>query len=116
MARVSVNQQTSTEIFEVTGTSYTLAAGDAGKMIRCTNAAATSVTIPSGLGWWNATIKRGKGCEVRQAGDGQVTIVAGAGVNPLSELSMRKIAAKQRSIAVIATGTDQFDLDASLAA
>lgn len=53
-------------INEQTGTSYTLVAGDNGKVIKFTNGSAITVTLPSGLGL-------GFNCSVIQYGAGQIT-------------------------------------------
>ena len=53
-------------INEQTGTTYTLVAGDNGKVIKFTNGSAITVTLPSGLGL-------GFNCSVIQYGAGQIT-------------------------------------------
>lgn len=64
-----------------TGTAYTLAAGDAGKEVRCTNASAvtfsidTQANVPTPAMMW---------CFVSQGGAGVVTIAAKAGVTLLA--------------------------------
>lgn len=69
LQRIPVNNQT--------GTSYTLVAADGGKMVRCSNAAAVSLTLPTG------TFTVGDVVLVRQVGAGQVT-ASGGTVNPAS--------------------------------
>lgn len=69
LQRVPINNQT--------GTAYSLVAGDAGKMVRCANAAAISLTLPTG------TFTVGDVVMVRQVGAGQVTASGGI-VNPAS--------------------------------
>ncbi len=54
-----------------TGTSYTLVAADNGKLVTMSNAAANTVTVPTGLG-------AGFACAIAQIGAGQTTIVQGA--------------------------------------
>ena len=54
-----------------TGTAYTAVAGDAGKMIRCANASAVALTLPTG------TYTVGDVIMVRQVGAGQVTASGG---------------------------------------
>ncbi len=54
-----------------TGTTYTLQASDAGKVVTLTNASAITVTVPSGL---SADFT----CKLVQGGAGVVTLVAGA--------------------------------------
>lgn len=62
-----------------TGTTYTLVAGDAGKVVRCTNAGAVTVTVPP-----NSSVAFGTDPDtiinVYAAGAGGTTIAAGAGV------------------------------------
>lgn len=53
-------------INEQTGTTYTLVAGDNGKVIKFTNGSAITLTLPSGLG-------EGFNCSVVQYGAGQIT-------------------------------------------
>jgi hypothetical protein len=53
-------------INEQTGTTYTLLAGDNGKVIKFTNGSAITLTLPSGLG-------EGFNCTVIQYGAGQIT-------------------------------------------
>ena len=59
-----------------TGTSYTLIAGDAGLLVTFSNAAATTLTLPSDA---TATIAIGTIIDFLQLGTGQVTVVAGGG-------------------------------------
>lgn len=59
-----------------TGTTYTLAAGDAGCLVMFTNAAAVTLTVPQDS---DATIPVGTYVELLQGGAGQVTVVAGTG-------------------------------------
>jgi hypothetical protein len=104
---------TTVDLNSQSGTTYTLVLTDAGKMIRCTNASAVTVTIPL-----NATVAfpTGTVIEVRQAGAGQVTISPTGGVTLNSESSMRKTAAQYRGVSLIKVATDTWDLDGSLVA
>ena len=61
-----------------TGTSYTLVAGDVGKLVTLTNAAAIGVTVPTGI----ASV--GQRIDLAQLGAGQVTVSGGSGVTILS--------------------------------
>ena len=60
-----------------TGTSYTAALSDDGKLITCDNGSAITLTIPP-----NGTVAFGIGTQlnIMQLGAGQVTITPGAGV------------------------------------
>ena len=61
-----------------TGTTYTLVASDAGKLVTLTNAAAITLTVPG------AVFTAGQRVDIGQRGAGAVTVVAGSGmtVNP----------------------------------
>lgn len=66
-----------TAINEQTGTTYTLVLGDATKAVRCTNASAITLTVPT-----NASVALPPLCiiPVIQGGAGAVTIAAASGV------------------------------------
>lgn len=56
-------------VVAVTGTAHTVAATDAGKLLRCTAATLTTITVDNlAVGEW---------CDVEAAGTGTVTFVAG---------------------------------------
>lgn len=74
LQRIQVNNQT--------GTAYTAVAGDAGKMIRCANASAITLTLPTG------TYTVGDVIMVRQVGAGQVT-ASGGTINLRSGVSAK---------------------------
>jgi hypothetical protein len=61
-----------------TGTTYTLVASDAGKLVTLTNSAAITLTVPA------STFTTGQRVDIGQRGAGVVTVVAGSGmtVNP----------------------------------
>jgi len=64
-----------------TGTTYTLVASDASKVVTCTNASAITVTVP------DSTFAAGEKVMIVQGGAGSVTLSAGTGVtlnNPSS--------------------------------
>lgn len=69
IAMIALNAQT--------GTSYTAALSDDGKLVTMDNASASTLTIPP-----NGTVAFGIGTQINimQLGAGQVTITAGAGV------------------------------------
>ena len=54
------------------GTTYTLQKSDLGKIVVMTNAAANTVTVPTGLGAFY--------CGIRQGGAGQTQVVAASGI------------------------------------
>lgn len=59
-----------------TGTTYTLVAGDAGKLVTLSNASAITLTVPQDS---DATIAVGTYVDLLQLGAGQVTVAAGTG-------------------------------------
>ncbi len=59
-----------------TGTTYTLVAGDAGKIISLSNGSAITLTLPQDS---DASIAVGVYVDLYQLGAGQVTVVAGTG-------------------------------------
>lgn len=59
-----------------TGTTYTLVAGDAGKLVTLSNAAGITLTLPQDS---DATIAVGTYVDLLQLGAGQVTVAAGTG-------------------------------------
>lgn len=61
----------------ITGTTYTVEAGDVGWLIRYTSADAVTVTLPAAVGSPGQTIDHA------QRGAGSLTFVAGAGAAPL---------------------------------
>jgi hypothetical protein len=69
LLRIPVNNQT--------GTAYTAVLADAGKMVRCSNASAIALTLPT------STYAVGDVIMVRQVGAGQVTATGGT-ISPAS--------------------------------
>jgi hypothetical protein len=85
-----------------TGTTYTLVASDAGKVITCDNASAVTVTVPSGLG-------AGFTCSVIQKGAGQVSFTASS-TTINNRQSHTKIAGQHGVASLVATAADVFVL------
>lgn len=79
-----------------TGTTYTLVAGDSGKVVRCTNASAITVTLPNSLG-------EGFTCEIIQGGAGQVTLSAAGGATLNNRQSHTKIAGQHGAARLVVT-------------
>jgi len=92
-------------INDQTGTTYTLVAGDAGKLVRCSNAAAITLTIPT-----NASVAFAVGTviTISQVGAGQVT-VGGAGVT-LNAYQGAKTQGQYAAVQIIKTATDTWTL------
>lgn len=76
-AAITVPSMQLVGINDQTGTSYTLVLGDAGKDVRCTNAAAITLTVPPNS---SVAFPIGTMIPFSQGGAGAVTATAGAGV------------------------------------
>lgn len=76
-----------------TGTTYTLASSDAGKIVECSNSSAITVTLPNSLG-------AGFTCTVVQTGAGQVTFSAASGASFAAYSSKTKIAGQDAGVMV----------------
>jgi hypothetical protein len=85
-----------------TGTTYTLVAGDNGKVVTLNNANAITVTIGTGLG-------NGFNCLLVQKGAGQVTISA-SGTTVVNRSSETKTAGQYATVSVINIGSEQYIL------
>lgn len=93
-----------------TTTARTLTSADHGKRIWCTNASATTITVPSGLQAWFE-------CEIVQKGTGQVTVSAGSGVTLNAYSGWVKTAGQWAGATLANTGgTDTFALMGQLTA
>lgn len=97
----------------VSGTTYQLLAADAGKIIRFTNAAAITVTVPLET---TESIGIGKIFTLRQIGDGQITVSPETGaVNLESEVGL-KSRAKYAYISLDKELTDTWGVAGGLVA
>jgi len=90
-----------------TGTTYTLVAGDANKLVTLSNAAAITLTIPS------ATFTTGQSINIQQLGAGQVT-VAGDGTSTFTGTGT-KLRVQYSAATIVCTGTNTFTLIGDLA-
>ena len=95
-----------------TGTAYTLVLADAGKVVRGTNAASTTWTIPpaSSVAFPADTV-----IELYQAGTGQITVTAGAGVT-LRAPDGAKLAKQYASASLRLDGADEWVLAGNVSA
>lgn len=84
------------------GTSYTLLAGDAGKLLIFTNASAVTVTVPPDV------LTQGDVVCMRQGAAGQVTLAAGAGVTFASSDNLLSTRTQSAQIAIVADGSNAF--------
>jgi hypothetical protein len=89
-------------INEQTGTTYTLLAGDNGKVIKFTNGSAITLTLPSGLGL-------GFNCSVIQYGAGQITFTA-SGSTLYNRQSHTKTAAQYAVTGLVSCVADVYVL------
>jgi len=89
-------------INDQTGTTYTLVAGDNGKVVVLDNASAVTVTVPSGLGV-------GFNCSFVQKGAGQVSFSA-SGTTINNRQSHTKINGQYGVASIIAYATDTYIL------
>ena len=89
-------------IEDQTGTTYTLVAGDNGKVVVLDNASAITVTVPSGLG-------AGFNCSFIQKGAGQVSFSA-SGTTINNRQSHTKINAQYGVASIVAYAADTFVL------
>jgi len=94
-----------------TGTTYTLAATDAGGLITCANASAITVTVPT-----NAAVAFAIGTQigVLQTGAGQVTFVGAGGVTVNSYNSALKIVGNGGLAVLVKTGTNTWSIAGAL--
>lgn len=96
--RIGVNNQT--------GTTYTTAAGDAGKVIRCANASAIALTLPTGAYTVGDVIM------VRQVGAGQVTASGGTLNIPTGVTAKTRTQGSVMSLHYV--GVDTWDVSGDL--
>ena len=90
-----------------TGTTYTLVASDANKLITLSNAAAITLTIPS------AIFTAGQQIHLQQIGAGQVTVV-GDGTSTFTGTGT-KLRAQYSAATIVCTGTNTFTLIGDIA-
>ena len=95
-------------INDQTGTTYTLVAGDNGKVVVLDNASAVTVTVPSGLG-------AGFNCSFVQKGAGQVSFTASS-TTINNRQSHTKISAQYGVASIVAYAADTFVLAGDTAA
>lgn len=86
----------------IAGTSYTLLATDAGKLLIFTNASAITVTVPPDV------LAQGDVVCIRQGAAGQVTLSPGSGVTFASSDDLLSTRTQSAQIALIADGGNAF--------
>lgn len=106
--KITVGDFSKARINAQTGTAYTLLSTDNGKVITCSNAAAVTVTVPSGLG-------AGFNCMVIQKGAGQVTF-SPSSTTVNNRQSHTKTAGQHACVSLVADVADNFYLGGDTAA
>jgi hypothetical protein len=96
-----------------TGTSYTLVAGDAGKLVTLSNASAITLTVPQDS---DATIAVGTYVDLYQLGAGQVTVAAGTGATLRTSGLTAKARAQYSRLGVQKVSANTWSLFGDLAA
>lgn len=96
-----------------TGTSYTLALTDQVKLVSCSNASAFTLTVPP-----NSSVAFATGSQiiVYQAGAGQVTLTAGAGVTINSNGAKLKLTGQYAVATLIKIDTNTWVAAGNLSA
>lgn len=79
-----------------TGTTYTLVAGDAGKVVEISNASAITLTLPNSL-------PVGFCCTIVQTGAGQITLTAASGATLNNHSSFTKTAGQYAMMTLYVT-------------
>jgi len=97
----------------ITGTTYTFALTDKNRYIRCSNASAQVLTVPT-----NSSVAFPIGTEIEliQAGVGEVSLVAASGVTINSKDSNLKIDSQYSVVVLKKVTTDEWDLIGDLKA
>lgn len=96
-----------------TGTTYTLVAADAGKLVTLSNAAAITLTVPQDSA---ATIAIGTYVDLLQLGAGQVTVAVDAGSTLRTSGLTAKARAQYSRLAVQKVSANTWSLMGDLAA
>lgn len=96
-----------------TGTTYTLVAGDAGKLVSLSNASSITLTLPQDS---DATIAIGTYVDLYQLGAGQVTTVAGTGATLRTSGLTAKARAQYARFGVQKVSANTWSLFGDLAA
>lgn len=99
VTNVSINAQT--------GTTYTLASGDVGNLVTCSNASSITVTVPPSV------FSTGQVVNLQQIGAGQVTFAQGAGVTITSTgatSTAPKCRAQYSAASIICVGSNSFTI------
>lgn len=112
-ASLTAKQDKSLALNAQTGTTYTLALGDAGGLVTLSNAGAITLTVPT-----NASVAFPVGTQIflRQIGAGQVTVAAAGGVTLQSYNSNLKITGQHAGCSLIKEATNTWSVQGNLSA
>jgi uncharacterized protein (AIM24 family) len=95
-----------------TGTTYTLALSDAGKLVTLSNASGITLTVPTNA---SVAFPTGSRVDIAQLGAGQVTVVGAAGVDVEARDGNDKLFGQYSAATLIYLGSDDWlmigDLD-----
>lgn len=96
-----------------TGTTYTLALGDKGKVVEMNNATANTLTVPPNS---SVAFPVNSWLDLRQLGAGQTTIAAGAGVTIRSNGAKLKLNGQYAGATLTKRAADEWTIDGNLSA
>ena len=96
-----------------TGTSYTLALTDAGRVVLTTNSSPVTITIPPNSSVAFPILTQ---IDFLQFGGGKLTLAQGSGVTISSNLSMKSIAGQYQTATILKISTDAWVMFGSLSA
>ena len=112
MTQVDANAGWNLDYNAQTGTTYTLALTDAGKLVTLNNASAITLTVPA-----NSSVAFSVGDQINllQLGAGQVTVAGAGGVTVNSAGALLKLSAQYALGTLVKTATDTWVLVGNLA-
>ena len=113
MTQVDANAGWNLDYNAQTGTTYTLALTDAGKLVTLNNASAITLTVPA-----NSSVAFSVGDQINllQLGAGQVTVAGAVGVTIRSEGSKLKLKGQYATATCVKIATDEWVLIGNTAA
>jgi hypothetical protein len=88
-----------------TGTTYTLALSDAGKLVTLSNASGITLTVPTNA---SVAFPTGSRVDIAQLGAGQVTVVGAAGVDVEAKDGNDKLFGQYSAATLIYLGSDDW--------
>jgi len=101
LSAVSLGGTGAAQVVTVSGTSRTLSATDANKIIYCTSSSAVTITTATNLG-------AGFNCTIIQGGTGKVTVAQGSSTTRVSYSSLYSTMGQYAVISIVAPVADTF--------